>query len=314
VSGPALASRDRASCVIPATAGLVTTTTLTSSANPASIGQPVRLTAKVSVQPPGDAVRDGDQVKFYEGTQLLGVAQVSQGEAVLSVGTFAAGTHGFTAAYVPSNTYEGSTSTVLSQVVNGLSTSSLTVLNASPNRVLPGGAVTLSATVFPTSAGGTVTFDDGFDSLGSSPLVSGSAVLRVFSTRLAGHPLAARYNGNAVYAGSASQPVVVNVSDAHLSKSSVSVSISPNRISFGTSTTVSSAVSAPGKTAPSGTAILFVDGFSIANGPLIVAGNTSTISTRLLDLSRGNHVITVVYTGNSLVAGATSVPVLVNVR
>lgn len=92
-----------------------TTTVLTSSANPASIGQPVTLTAAVGG---ASAAVPGGSVTFNDGSTSLGSGTLNQaGVATLTTSTLAGGTHSITASYSGDVNYLASTSSVLSQVV-----------------------------------------------------------------------------------------------------------------------------------------------------------------------------------------------------
>ena len=96
----------------PAPALQATTTTLTSSANPAGAGQPVTFTAQVGCATPATGT-----VTFTDGRQVLGTAQVVNGQASLSV-TLAGGRHRVTAAYGGDAGCAASTSAPLMQTVS----------------------------------------------------------------------------------------------------------------------------------------------------------------------------------------------------
>jgi len=88
------------------------TTTLSSSANPATVGQAITLTATVS---PGTAT---GTFTFKDGTTVLTTIPLSEGTARFTTSTLMQGTHRITAVYNGNSTYAGSTSAVLSQVIN----------------------------------------------------------------------------------------------------------------------------------------------------------------------------------------------------
>jgi VCBS repeat-containing protein len=95
-------------------------TSVSSSANPSSLGQSVTFTASVSgaassVVPTGD-------VTFSNGATILGtVALDGSGKATLSTSALAVGSHEITVAYEGDALFEPSDSTALTQVVNKLS-------------------------------------------------------------------------------------------------------------------------------------------------------------------------------------------------
>lgn len=94
-----------------------TTTTLTSSPNPAFVGQPVTLTATVSPVAPATGTPSGS-VTFFDGSTLLGTVGLSAtGVASLTISTLAIGHHTFTAVYGGNSNFASSASTTLVQVV-----------------------------------------------------------------------------------------------------------------------------------------------------------------------------------------------------
>jgi hypothetical protein len=126
-----------------------TTNALTSSLNPALVGQLVTLTARVSAT---TGVPDG-AVELLDGTTSLGTVQLANGVAAFGVSSLAAGTHALTAVYKGNGTYEGSTSAVLEQVITQPIAGDFAV-NISPGArtVLRGTKTTVAVTV--TSEGG----------------------------------------------------------------------------------------------------------------------------------------------------------------
>ena len=91
-----------------------TTTFLTSSANPTTLGESVTFSATVSVSlgnPTGS-------VEFFDGTVSIGSSSLSGNTATLTLNSLAGGSHNITATYSGDLTYASSTSPVLDQVVN----------------------------------------------------------------------------------------------------------------------------------------------------------------------------------------------------
>ena len=93
-----------------------TTTGIASSANPSQFGQPVTLTATLvsigtlTVQPTGTVI-------FRDGTQTLGMMNVTGNVVTLTVSTLTTGSHAITALYSGDTNYGASSSTLLTQVV-----------------------------------------------------------------------------------------------------------------------------------------------------------------------------------------------------
>src|SRR5256886_821418 len=94
-----------------------TTTSLTSTPNPSTVGQAVTLRATVSPVAPATGVPDGT-VTFRDGAATLATATLVNGSASISVSTLATGSHSLTAVYSGSLDFAASTSAAVAQVVN----------------------------------------------------------------------------------------------------------------------------------------------------------------------------------------------------
>lgn len=93
-----------------------TTTSLMSSTNPSTVGQPVTFTATVS---PVNAPPPTGTVTFFDGATNIGSSPVNvSGVATLTTSALAAGPHSITATYSGDANYAGSTSLPVAQVVN----------------------------------------------------------------------------------------------------------------------------------------------------------------------------------------------------
>ncbi len=92
-----------------------TSTSLSSSLNPSIFGQSVTFTATVKPSTTGTPT---GTVTFKDGTTTLGTGALSGGVAKFTISTLTVGTHSVTAVYGGDATFLGSTSAVLSQVVN----------------------------------------------------------------------------------------------------------------------------------------------------------------------------------------------------
>jgi len=107
-----------------------TTTALVSSLNPSISGASVKFTATMN---PTTAT---GTVTFKDGSTTLGTGTLSSGVATYTTTTLSVGTHSITAVYGGSSSYNGSTSSALSQVVSGVTITSVTAdgyQNASVN-------------------------------------------------------------------------------------------------------------------------------------------------------------------------------------
>lgn len=173
-----------------------TTTQLTSSPNPSSCGEKVTITA--TVDPPAAS----GEVNFYDNLQPIGAAVLVNGVATLSVPGFAAGSHSLTAEYKGDSCYAGSLTDKVTQVVNAGATT--ITLTSDPNPSRCDDKVTLTATIVPATATGTVNFFDSTAAVGSAPVVNGVAKLSITMLSEGVHSYTAVYKGDSCDAPSTS--------------------------------------------------------------------------------------------------------------
>ena len=265
-----------------------TTSSLTSSANPANSGAPVGLTATVA---PATAT---GTVQFLDGTSVLGTATISSGSATLNITTLVAGTHNITAIYSGDASNATSTSGALAQVIN--KTPTTTTVTSSANPANSGAAVGLTATVTPATATGTVQFLDGASILGTATISSGSATLSLTTLASGTHSITASYSGDASNATSTSGALaqVINKTSTTTALAS-STNPANSGASVGLTATVTPATA-------SGT-VQFFDGITVL-GTATISSGTATFS--LTTLASGMHSITAVYSGDASNATSTS--------
>jgi hypothetical protein len=94
------------------TSQTASTTTVSSSASPSQVGDPVTFTASVS---PSSAT---GAITFMDGGTALGTATLSGGQATLATSALALGVHRITALYSGNATYSGSVSPAINQIEN----------------------------------------------------------------------------------------------------------------------------------------------------------------------------------------------------
>jgi hypothetical protein len=187
--------------------GIVTTgtsATLASVPNPSAPGQLVTLTATLT-----PATVTGT-VTFYDGEAVLATASASGGIAVFSTSTLATGTHSLSVGYSGDANHAPCSSPAILHDVKLPTTTSLV---SSPNPSWFGQSVTLTATVSPAAATGTVTFYDGVNPIGTGGLSGGTAELITSALTTATHSLSAGYGGDETYLSSASASVSHDVAD-----------------------------------------------------------------------------------------------------
>jgi Glycoside hydrolase family 44/Bacterial Ig-like domain (group 3) len=195
-----------------AAAAASTTTTLSASASQINAGQSVTFNVTVAASGPTPS----GTVTLLDGANIIGTTTLSNGAAVFTVATLAAGTHSLTATYAGDAADGSSTSNAVSIQVNaagGLRTTT-TTLSASAATALSGQPITLTATVAPVSATGTITFLDGNTVIGYASLASGRGVFALSTLSAGNHSLSATYGGDATDSTSSSNVVTVAISAA----------------------------------------------------------------------------------------------------
>lgn len=186
-----------------------TTTSLAATpAGPVTAGTPVTLTATV-----GPAAAAGT-VQFRDNGAALGnPVNVSGGQAALTTSSLGQGNHALTAVFTPSGTaYNGSTSTAVAYTVNAAAATATTTALA----VAPAGTsaqfspVSMTATVAPASAAGSVTFQDTVGgtttTLATVPVAAGQAAFTTSALAAGDHSFSATFvpANAAAYLGSGS--------------------------------------------------------------------------------------------------------------
>jgi Bacterial Ig-like domain (group 3) len=283
-------------------AGPVSTTTAlaTTPASPAASGTSETLTATVT--PSGAA----GTVGFWDGATQVGSDQpVSGGTASVSA-VLADGSHSLTAVFTPTDAaaFSGSTSEAVPYDVTPAgataTTTSLDVTPASP--AASGTSETLTATVTPSGAAGTVGFWDGATQVGSDQPVSGgtasvSAVLADGS-----HSLTAVFTPTdpTAFAASTSAAVDYTVTGVGPVATTTTLDVTPaSPAASGATETLTATVT------PSGAAgtVDFFDGSTQVGTTQPVSGGTASVSAVLGD---GDHSLTAVFTPTDATAYASS--------
>ncbi len=289
------------------------TATLTSAPNPSVFGQSVTFTATVAAAEPGSGTPTGT-VQFEEGSTVLGTGTLDgSGEATFSTSTLSVASHSITAVYEGDTNFTGSTSQVLDQVVDQISTTTTLTSNLNPS--LPGQNVTFTATVTkaplpeivmlamptanPDAPAAIVSFYDGTARIGAAvPNSQGIATFRTSVLAIGTHPIKAVYSGSPTIAGSTS--LIVDQVVGKLTPI-VDLASSANTWTFGQSATFTATVSSTGPL-PTGT-VTFLDD-SIPLGTSSLSSGVATFTTSAIP--GGTHDIVADYSGDVYTEAATS--------
>ncbi len=272
------------SSTVPLTAAPVDTA-LSLTASPSTdilAGQSVTLTAVLSpytVGPPYTTT-NGDSVKFYNGTTLLGSGTLSGGIAKLTTTALPVGAVSLSAAFPGDSNYNPSTSNaVTATVTNIVLTSSL-----NPSTYLQ--SVTFTTTL-PNGKSGTVSFFDGLTNIGTITISGATASLTTSNLTVGSHNITSQF-------GTDTSNIVAQV----VNKATPTVTVTTSGPStYGGSVTVTAAV-------PSGVTgtISFSSGsLNLGSGP-ISSGTVSITTTALVPPS---DVITATYSGDGNYNSAT---------
>jgi len=282
-----------------------TTTAVTSSLNPSGLGAQVTFTATVSAVAPGSGAPSGT-VEFFDGATSLGTASLNAfGVTTFATSALTTGTHQITAEYAGDTSYTGSTSTVLSQVVNPKPlTPTTTTATSSTNPSVFGQTITITATV--AGEGGTptgsVTFFDGANAMGSAVLDgTGTAVFPVTGLAVGDRQITAVYGGDTTFAPSTSAVLTQKVDKASTTVALTS-SLNPSTAGQAVTFTAKVAAVAPGAGVPGGT-VEFRDG-ATSLGTVTLIGGEATLE--ISALAAGTHPVTAVYSGSSSFTGSSS--------
>ena len=267
-----------------------TTTVVTSSGSPATVGQTVTFTATVT--PSSGAIPDGETVTFYDGAAAIGTGATRSGAATLATSALAVGSHSITATYAGDASFQTSTSRILSQAIT--LNSSVTTLASSANPSAWGQSVTFTANVAAGSGSavptGKVLFKNGAASLAYVSLVNGSAGFTISSLAAGSVALTAAYSGDANFAASSGTLTQV----VNQSVTTTTLTSTPNPSVAGQTVTVIATITGQYAGTTSGS-VSFMNG-SKSLGSVPVASGKAALTTAFSTV--GTNSITAVYGGD----------------
>jgi sugar lactone lactonase YvrE len=287
--------------VVPA----ATATALTSSLNPAPVGQTVTFTATISSK---SSIAAGGTVSFTDGGTALGSAVVAaNGTATFATSSLAFGVHTIVAIYSGDTNHGTSTSSSLSEKIVQPSTD---ILTSSANPSVVGANVTFTAqiagvgSVVPT---GTVTFSDGVTPLGVVTVnATGAATFQTAALVVGSHPITAAYSGDPTYAvASAALTQVVQTATTQ-----TALTASANPATYAATLTLTATVTSAGSIATG--PVTFVDGGTTLGTATLNAAGVATFTTSTL--IPGAHSIVANYPGDGRANASSSSPLAISVK
>jgi Big-like domain-containing protein/VCBS repeat protein len=278
-----------------------TTTTLSSSPNPSSLGQAVTFTANVASQYQGAVT---GSVSFLNGSKTLGSGTFAKGAFTFTYAFSTAGTDSITAVYSGDANNLTSTSQAVSQMVTSAPTT--TTVTSSNSNANVGQPVTFTATVTSTYGaipnGELVTFYDSATSIGTGNTQGGAAAMTTSSLAAGVHQITATYAGDASFNSSNSKILKQTITAA---ATTTVLTSSANPSAYGQPVAFTATVSdvTSGGPTPTGT-VTFKNGTAALGTATLNSQGVATATT--LTLAAGTYSITAVYSGDASSAKSTS--------
>ena len=274
-------------------------TALTVSSLSAVVGAPVVLNVSVT----SNGGTPAGVVTFYDGTTIIGTANLASGSASFSIGNLPLGLHTLTASYSGDANDSSSTSSV--QTVTVQKASPLMTLISSNNPAITGSAVTFTTTLSggAASPSGSVIWSDGSTVLGTTSLSAngtnnGTASFTTSALNVGTHSINAAYSGDPNNLTAQSTPLSQTVQRASSQTSlaaSTTTAIVGNSINFSVSVTGVSGT-------PTGQ-IALLDGPTVLATANLIAG---VVVVPVSNLTLGQHSITASYGGDTVNSPSTS--------
>jgi hypothetical protein len=267
-------------------------------------GQATSINISIVPSSPGPAATGTFSIVVDGGAPLV-VPVTVNGPTTFGLGALSAGPHNVSVSYSGDANYAAGVGFLVVNVSRAATTTSV----AGPPSSALGTPVTFVAQV--TSPVGTptgsITFKDGPNVIGSSPVdAAGQAAVTVSTLAFGPHSISASYSGDQNFNLSNSFTIGHQVNKA---TASVVLTATPVSSTLGQPVTLTATVSGPGGT-PTGT-ISFRDGATpLGMAPII--GGVASMPTSILSV--GPHALTAFYAGDPMFLGATSAPVTVTVN
>jgi hypothetical protein len=288
---------------------IVTTTSLTSSANSIASGGSLVLTATITPDPTStlSTVPTGS-VAFYDGTALLGVVAVTNtNTATLTATTIhSVGSHSLQAIYTGDSNYGSSKSSTLAVAI---ATTATLVAKLSDSTVLPGSSTTLITTLTAASGQPTGSISATLNGNTYSEAIATTSSVATVNILLTAPATAGTYPivvscVSSVVTCTPLPPISLVVSESALIGTSTALEAASTTPTSGAADLLTATISPQslGTAAPSGT-VAFYDG---AN-QLATSALSNGVATAKVALTGAlSHSLTAVYSGDTLYATSTS--------
>ncbi|NMM92268.1 hypothetical protein B2J88_49900 [Rhodococcus sp. SRB_17] len=272
------------------TIGKTASTTTLAAVPDARVGVSSTLTANVT----GGAA--GDTIEFRDAETTIGTASLDgAGTATLAWTPTVRGGHTLTAHFPDTAFATASQSAPITvQVAEQNATSTIALAPITGAQV--GRASTVTATVNPTAAGGTVELRDGTASLATLPVgADGKVTYQWVPTAAGAHSLTATFSGRDSVTGSTTT-TSVTVAEAPANNTNSTTTLNPvGAATAGTATTLTAKVNP----ANAGGTVTFKDGGTVVGTSQIGADGTATAAWT--PATAGQRTVTAEYSGNGTV-------------
>ena len=282
-----------------------TNVTLTTSGSPLGVGATVIFTATLKSS---GGIPSGT-VQFLDGAAVVGSGVLNaMGVATLSTAALTVGSHNITAAYAGDSFDAGSTSPVLTEVIQN--TTTVTTLTTSKNPDIYGDGLVITATVSGTGSipSGNVNFLDAGALIGTAALnANGVATVTNNALTIGSHSLVASYVGDANHSPTVSPALTQSI----VQSTTTSLTASSQQSFAGTAITWTAAVNGASGKAVAGTVALTDGTTPLATLTLNTSGGATYTSSAL---TPGNHSIVASFAGDANDAASASAAVATTVN
>ena len=179
--------------------------------------------------------------------------------------------------------------------------------------VAGGTAVTLTSTVTPSNATGSVHFFDGATDLGAATFTGGTATLTNTFTNTSAtgaavsHSITAVYTPTGLFSASTSAASALSVTYVK-SNTTTNLTLSAATVAQPGAITATAAVTSGSAAVSTGSVAFYIDGAATASATVATSAGSATFNIDSNALTAGSHSIVAVYTDGNLYNGSTSSP------